>query len=53
MIKMRKDGKDYYESHPWYHFVDPRVYLKDYKIINYMRVEKKEVKEENVTSGEI
>ena len=37
-VKERKDGKNYYTSYPWYHFVDPMVHLKDYKILNYLKV---------------
>jgi hypothetical protein len=37
-VKERKDGKDYYTSYPWYRFVDPMVYLKSYKIVNYMKM---------------
>ena len=33
----RGDGKNWYSVHPWYHFVDPREHLKDYKILDYLK----------------
>ena len=38
LVKETKEGKDWYHSEPWYKFADPLVVLKDYKIINYLRV---------------
>ncbi len=33
-----KDGKNWYHSEPWYRFEDPYILLKDYKIMNHLRV---------------
>ena len=38
LVKEVKDGKEYQRMHPWYHFVDPKKHLKDYKIMEYLRV---------------
>ncbi|MAZ67628.1 hypothetical protein CL652_02565 [bacterium] len=38
LVKETKDGKDFYHSEPWYRFVDPKEYLKDYKIMDYLEV---------------
>ncbi len=38
MVKEVKDGKEWFHSEPWYKFEDPQVVLKDYKIMNYLRV---------------
>ncbi len=37
-VSEKKDGKTWSTLHPWYHFVDPLKHLKDYKIIEHMRV---------------
>lgn len=37
LVKETKDGQDWYRSEPWYRFVDPFEYLKDYKIMEYMQ----------------
>lgn len=39
-VKERKDGKDWDCSHPWYHFGNPQELLKDYKIMNYLKIVK-------------
>lgn len=31
------DGKEWMVSHPWYHYVDPFVYLKKYRIMQYLQ----------------
>jgi predicted nucleic acid-binding Zn ribbon protein len=41
MVKETKDGQDWYRSEPWYRFVDPFEYLKDYKIMEYMQYSEK------------
>lgn len=33
----RGDGKNWYSTHPWYHFVDPQEHLKGYKILDYLK----------------
>lgn len=38
MVKEVKDGQDYFRMEPWYRFVKPHEYLKDYKIMNHLRV---------------
>ncbi len=38
MVKVTKDGKDWFHSEPWYRFVDPHEHLKGYKIMDYLRV---------------
>ena len=38
LVKETRDGKDWYHSEPWYRFVDPYEHLKDYKIMDYLRV---------------
>ena len=47
--EVKEDGKEWYHSEPWYHFVDPWEHLKDYKIMEYMKVpdEDKETLEKN------
>lgn len=42
LVKETKDGKDWYHSEPWYKFADPHVALRDYKIIDHLRVVSKE-----------
>ena len=37
-LKETRDGKDWYTTRPWYHFVDPFKHLKGYKIMDHMRV---------------
>lgn len=46
MVKEIIDGKDWFRMEPWYKFDDPHEALKDYKIMNYLRVvtERKENK---------
>lgn len=34
----KEDGQVWHQSHPWYHFVDPYEHLKDYKIMDYLKV---------------
>jgi hypothetical protein len=36
--EVKEDGKEWYHLEPWYKFVDPFEALKDYKIMDYMRV---------------
>jgi len=38
MVKEIKDGKEWNQMHPWYHFGDPHVILKGYKIMDHLRV---------------
>lgn len=38
MVKTFKDGKEWHQMHPWYHFGDPHEILKGYAIMNYLRV---------------
>lgn len=38
MVKETKDGQDWFHSEPWYRFVNPHEYLKEYKIMDYLRV---------------
>jgi hypothetical protein len=38
LVKETKDGKEWHHSEPWYRFVDPTQALKDYKIMDYLRV---------------
>lgn len=38
LVKETRDGKDWYHSEPWYRFVDPYEYLKDYRIMDYLRL---------------
>lgn len=38
MVKTFKDGKEWRQMHPWYHFGDPHEILKGYTIMNYLRV---------------
>jgi hypothetical protein len=45
MVKETKDEKDWYHSEPWYRFVDPYKHLKDYKIMDYLKVTHEEKKE--------
>ena len=37
-VREIKDGKEYYQMHPWYHFGDPREHLKGYRIMDYLRI---------------
>jgi hypothetical protein len=49
-----KDGKTWHRSEPWWKFVDPKKHLKDYKIINHLRVTYgifEEVKSLNLPAG--
>lgn len=39
--EVKEDGNEWYSSRPWYHFVDPWEHLKDYKIMDYMKVPEK------------
>lgn len=34
----KEDGKTWHTSHPWYHFVDPVEHLKNYKIMEHLRI---------------
>lgn len=38
MVKEIKDGMEWSKMHPWYHFGDPHVILKEYKIMDHLRV---------------
>ncbi len=38
LVKESKDGKDWFHSEPWYRFVDPIQALKDYKIMDHLKV---------------
>ena len=38
LVKTEKDGKIWHHSEPWYRFVNPHEHLKDYKIMEYLRV---------------
>lgn len=38
LVKVTKDGKDWYHSEPWYKFVEPMEALKGYKIMDFLRV---------------
>jgi hypothetical protein len=49
-----KDGKTWHRSEPWWKFVDPKKHLKDYKIINHLRITYgifEEVKSLNLPAG--
>jgi len=37
-VKETIEGKDWYHVEPWYRFVDPHEHLKNYKIMNYLRI---------------
>jgi hypothetical protein len=37
-VKEKRDGKIWYTTAPWYHFVDPFEHLKGYKIMDYLRI---------------
>ncbi|MFA6528363.1 MAG: hypothetical protein WCT46_02375 [Candidatus Gracilibacteria bacterium] len=37
-IDEKKDGKTYSHSEPWYKFIDPYEHLKEYKIVNYLKI---------------
>ena len=41
-VKVRKDGKEYNQMHPWYHFDNPHKHLKRYRIMEYLKVTKEE-----------
>lgn len=36
--EVKEDGTEWHSMHPWYHFVDPKEHLKDYKIINHVKI---------------
>lgn len=38
LVKETRSGKDWYHSEPWYKFVDPFKHLKDYRIMDYMKI---------------
>lgn len=38
MVKKTIDGKDWYQTEPWYKFVDIHEHLNGYKIMDYLRV---------------
>ncbi|MFH1769918.1 MAG: hypothetical protein ABH833_04670 [Parcubacteria group bacterium] len=38
LVKNTIDGKEWVKSEPWYKFKDPKVTLKDYKIMEHLRV---------------
>lgn len=44
-VKERRDGKDFYTTQPWYHFVDPQEHLKGYKILDYLKFTEGEKRE--------
>lgn len=46
-----KDGENWYHTEPWYKFVDPHKHLKDYKIMDYLRVVTTEEAKLNGTPG--
>jgi len=56
MVKEIKDGKEWNQMHPWYHFGDPHVILKGYKIMDHLRVvppeEMKQCEEERKAKDE-
>jgi len=41
LVKEVRKGKDWYHSEPWYKFVNPFEYLKEYKIMEYMKHSRK------------
>ncbi len=41
-VKITEDGKEYIRSYPWYKFEDPNIVLKDYKIMDHLRVTNEE-----------
>ena len=43
--EVKEDRKEWVHSEPWYKFVDPRVVLRGYKIMDYLRVTNSEKKE--------
>ncbi len=46
LVKVTKEGQDWYHSEPWYKFVDPFKHLKGYKIMDHMQiVEGEDIKE--------
>jgi hypothetical protein len=38
LVKETRDEKEWFHSEPWFRFVDPRIALKGYKIIDHLRV---------------
>lgn len=42
MVRFEKDGQTWHRSEPWYRFVDPFEYLKNFKIVDYMQYSKDE-----------
>lgn len=38
MVREEKDGQIWFRSEPWYKFVDPTEHLKDYRIMDFLRV---------------
>ena len=38
MVRTEKEDGVWHQSHPWYHFVDPREHLKGYKILEHITV---------------
>jgi len=45
-VTTRRDGKDWFTTEPWYRFVDPRIHLKDYRIMDHLRVVDEKEEEE-------
>ncbi len=41
-VKITEDGKECIRSYPWYKFEDPNIALKDYKIMDHLRVMNRE-----------
>jgi hypothetical protein len=37
-VKINRDGQEWFGTEPWYKFVDPHQHLKDYKIMNYIKL---------------
>lgn len=37
MVKVQKDGEDWYHSEPWFLHADPIEVLKGYKILEYLQ----------------
>ena len=38
LVKETRDGKDWHHSEPWYRSEDPKGTLKDYKIMNHLKI---------------
>ncbi len=51
-VQEKKDGKIWTHHEPWYRFVDPFEYLKDYGIIKHMRVVSEEEMKEREAQAE-